>query len=169
MINVKIKIRETLVVNKKDYEILCWIRHSLAKSIIVLVKPSWACSWTFHEHLCSWKLHEHAHEALTRTCAWRCHGHDHFRTICIQAPKMNSATLRLLSLVSKIKIECPDAYYPKVVMRVTPSCVHVLEGFMSMLMKLSWAQMPMRTPWACYGAFTSTMIDLNMHHLTNQI
>ena len=40
MINVKIKIRETLVVNKKDYEILCWIRHSLAKSIIVLVKPS---------------------------------------------------------------------------------------------------------------------------------
>ena len=33
----------------------------------VLMKPSWACSWGFHEHLCSWKHHKHAHEGFTST------------------------------------------------------------------------------------------------------
>ena len=56
---------------------------SVLKFFIVLVKPSWACSWDSHEHLCSWKVHEHAHEAFTRTCAWSCHGQDHFIELCL--------------------------------------------------------------------------------------
>ena len=59
---------------------------SVLKFFIVLVKPSWACSWDSHEHLCSWKLHEHAHETFTRTCAWSCHGQDHFIELCALAP-----------------------------------------------------------------------------------
>ena len=58
---------------------------SVLKFFIVLVKPSWACSWDSHEHLCSWKLHEHAHETFTRTCAWSCHGQVHFIELCSRA------------------------------------------------------------------------------------
>ena len=99
---------------------------SVLKFFIVLKKSSWACSWDSHEHLCSWKLHEHAHETFTRTCAWSCHGQDHFIELCFQ-----------------------DAYCPIVVVRVTPSRARARESFMSMLMKLSWAQMLMRASWAC--------------------
>ena len=41
------------------------------------------------------------------------------------------------------------AYCPKVVVRATPSRAHACKAFMSLLMKLSWAQMLMRASWAC--------------------
>ena len=70
------------------FEMGLWLMLAIWKKIylcfIVLVKPSWACLWGFHEHLCSWNVHEHAHEALTSTCAWSCHAHDHFIELCFQ-------------------------------------------------------------------------------------
>ena len=41
-----------------------------------------------------------------------------------------------------------DAYCPNVVVRVTPSHARARESFMSILNKLSWAQMLMRASWA---------------------